>query len=302
MKILIGSYNKNIYEIDFDKNEELLTTKKILIEANKPSYLIKYDNLSYIYMKDDLQYIKIGEQDVLLNEGACHLSYDNKNGSIYTSFYGAGILKVLNKNENNNWEVTQTLKYQENSHIHYAEYIDTIDLVGVCDLGDNKFFLYENIDGKLNLKHTYTFTENFGPRHFVFKDNLIYIMNELKPSVTVLKFEDNKLKLVQNVELIAGAGSAIRMTKDQKYLYVAVREANLIYGFNIKENGLIDVMQKVHTRGNHPRDFNLIFNDEYLLVGNMHTNNLTLLKVINGKLYLIQENYKVDAPASINYK
>lgn len=302
MKILIGSYNNNIYEIDFDKEAELLKEKKTLIATTKPSYLINYDNLSYIYMKDKLGYIKIGSEDVLLNDGASHLSYDYKNNSIYTSFYGAGLLRVLNKNHNNMWEVSQTIKFQKHSHIHYAEYIDTIDLVGVCDLGDNKFFLYENLNGNLSLKATFAFDKNVGPRHFVYKDNLIYIISELIPSVSVLKYENNNLTLVQDVELVDGAGSAIRMTKDKKYLYAAVRVANYIYGFNIKENGLLTVMQKVQTRGDHPRDFNLIFNDEYLLVGNMHTNNLSLFKIVNGKLYLIQENYDIDAPASIIYK
>lgn len=303
MKILVGSYDSNIYEVKIDLEEEKFVSKEIIKDVKKASYLIPYNDLSYIFMKDDLQYIKIGNQEVLLNEGACHLSYDNKNKSIYTSFYGAGLLKVLNKKDDL-WKVTSEIKFKDNSHIHYADYIETIDLVGVCDLGDNKIFLYENLDGDLNLKTFYEFKENKGPRHFAKHKTLpiIYVINELMPSISVFEYKDNKLNLIEEHQLIDGAGSAIRITNDNKYLYGAVRFSNYIFSFSINEDGTLNLIQKVQTYGDHPRDFNLINNDKHLVVANMNSDTLVLYKILDGKLYLKDKDFKLKKGASIMSK
>lgn len=298
MKVLIGSYKENIYEVKIDNNTDKFTSSEIVINTVKPSYLMDYNKLSYLYSKDNVQYIKIGESDLLLEHPAAHISYDSKNDVIYTSFYHDGLLKVLGKT-NNEWKIRETITYENYSHIHYAQYIDDIGLIGVCDLGDDKLFLYENKDNKLNLVTTYEFEKGVGPRHFTANGNLIYVINELKPSVTTLKYEDGKLLLVDTIELTDGAGSAIRITEDKKYLYAAVRFSNYVFAFEIKENGLLNLIQKVHTKGDHPRDFNLIFNDKYLLVANMNSNNLTLFKLNNGRLYLTDHNYSFNAGASI---
>lgn len=300
MGILIGSYNKNIYEVKIDKENDKIVSSKPVIEAIKPSYLVDYNTLSYLHSKDNLQYVKIDDKDILLTEGAAHLSYDSKNNNFYTSHYHDGLLKVIGR-KNGYWEVSQSIKFSDHSHIHFAKYIESIDLVGVCDLGDDKVFLYENIDGNLKLKTFYKFEDGVGPRHFIENKelNIIYVINELKPSVSILKYENEELVLLDHIELIEGAGSAIRITKDNKFLYAAVRFTNYIFGFKIKENGLLDIIQKVHTKGDHPRDFNLVLNDNYLLVANMKSNNLTLFKVVNGRLYLTHENYEFDAGASV---
>lgn len=305
MSILVGSYKKNIYEVKIDQENDKFISKEIISEEEKPSYLINYKNLSYIYMEGLKQFAKIGDESVLLSDefGACHISYDDKNKNIYTSFYGAGILKVLS-NINGSFKVTDTIKYKENSHIHFALYIDTINLVGVCDLGDNKFYLYENNDQKLNLKTYYEFNNNEGPRHFIYHKTkpIIYVLNEHKPSVTILEYNDGKISLVEDVKLIDGAGSAIRMSKDNKYLYAGVRFTNYIFVFEILSDGKLKLIQKVSTKGDHPRDFDLVLDDKYLVVANMNSDNLVLFKIKNGKLYLKDKDFHLEKGASVMTK
>lgn len=300
MKILVGSYNKNIYEVSIE-NEKFKETK-IFKNIEKPSYLISDLNLSYIYSIDKIQYAHIENNDVLLNEGACHISYDKVNNLAYISFYGAGLLKVLAKKDK--WQVSETFKYTSNSKIHYAEYIDTINLVGVVDLGENNLMLYEVIDGKLTLKTSYIFQENVGPRHFTFHKTLpiIYLISELIPKIFVFKYENGSLILLEEHFLIDGYGSAIRLTKDNKFLYGAVRKSNYLFSFNVHENGFISLTQKISTEGDHPRDFNLIDCDKYLVVANMHSNDLSLFKIVNGTLYLKDSKYNLDGGASIIHK
>lgn len=301
MKILVGSYKENIYEIKIDEKLDKIIEVKELIKTLKPSYLMNFNGLSYIY-SDNLkkQYIKIGDASLLLDESACHLSYDFVNKLIYVSFYHDGLLKVLKK-INNTYEIIETISYEKHSHIHFASYIETINLVGVCDLGDDKFLLYDSSKGKLELKASYKFHTHLGPRHFISHKTLpiIYVLNELTPSISTFEYKDNELVLIDTINLIEGAGSAIRISNDGNFLFAGVRFSNYIYSFEIQKNGLLRIMQKVHTMGDHPRDFDLILNDKYLLVPNMNTNNLTLYKHNNGILTLVDYNVYLNSGASV---
>lgn len=297
MKFLVGSYKENIYEVLIDKENDKFVSKNIIYNVIKPSYLMAYNNLSFLHTKNNQQYLRVGDQDILLNEFACHISYDNKNNLIYTSHYHDGLLKII---DSNNLKIINTIKYEPHSHIHYAEFIDTINLLGVCDLGDDKFYLYDVVDHNINLKTYYQFENKTGPRHFVYHHSLpiIYVINELNASVTILKYENNKLIKLDEISLIDGAGSAIRKTSDNKFLYVGIRNSNYIFGFEILKNGLLRLIQKVHTLGSHPRDFNII-NNKYLVVANMHSNNLTLFTINNGRLKLADANFELSHGACI---
>src|SRR5690554_7710104 len=159
MKVLIGSYKENIYEVEIDNKKDKIVSNNKIIDAVKPSYIMEFNNLSYLYLKDNVQYIKIGDEDLLLTHPAAHISHDNANNVIYVSFYHDGLLKVLSK-KNNKWEISETLQYKDNSHIHYAFFIEDINLLGVCDLGDDKFFLYEYSNEHLNLVANYRSEEH----------------------------------------------------------------------------------------------------------------------------------------------
>lgn len=300
MKILIGSYNKGIYEVIIDNKTNRFIDKKMINDYSKTSYLMADLDLSFIYSKDDLGYIKIGTQDLLLNEGPTHLSYDQKNNSIYTSFYGAGLLKVLR--EKDGWFIDQEIKYEQGSNIHYASFIETVNQVGVVDLKYNKIFFYEN-NNKLELKQTLTFDKDYGPRHFIAHPTLpiIYVLSELIPTIHVLIYEDGSFKEKAQFELEKGAGSAIRISNDGLNLFAAVRFSNLLYHFNLDTNGNLTFNQVYSTYGDHPRDFDLINNDKHLVVLNMYSNNLTLFELKDNKLILRDKDFELDQGASIIY-
>lgn len=299
MKINIGSYKQGIFELSIFENQ--LTPYTQINSVIKASYLMDFENtISYLYSKDNLQYIKLGDQDLLLKEGASHIYYDKNNNLIYVSFYGSGQLKVLAQ-KNKNWFISQTFEYGDKSHVHFAKYIESINMVGVCDLGLNEVKLFNIINNELVYNSTYKFLNNEGPRHFIDHPNepILYILNELKPSISILEYKDDALVLIQTIKLADGAGSAIRMSKCGKYLFAAVRESNIIYSFEILENGEIKELCQVPSYGDHPRDFNLVLNDEYLLVANMNSDNLTLFKNENGILTLVEKNYYLNAGSSI---
>lgn len=302
MKILVGSYKTGIYEVTIDENKKKFHEKRLFNNLDKASYLINDLDLSYIYSKDNFGYVKVGNDDVLLTESATHLSYDNINEAVYVSFYGAGLLKVLRKNSI--WKVDETISYPEGSHIHYASYIPSVNLLGVVDLGHNKVYFYENKE-KLTLKNIVEFDQNFGPRHFINHPSLpiIYLLSELVPTIHVLMYKDDTWVEIDRIQLEKGAGSAIRVTNDGKHLFAAVRFSNLLYHFNIKDDGNLVFNNVYKTLGDHPRDFNLISDDKYLVIANMHSDNLTLFELVDNKLVLRDSDYFLNHGASIiHYK
>lgn len=304
MKLLVGSYQENIYEITINQKKHSFETSILFNDVSKPSYLIPYkDSIAFIHMKDDIQYIRIGEQDVSLgNDTSCHLSYDNKNELIYSSHYQTGSLFVLHQNKNK-WEVLERLTYQDHSHIHFAQFIPTIDLLGVCDLGDDMFYLYAVIEKKLVLKTSFKFEPKTGPRHFVYHNTLpiIYVICEHSGEVITLEYNDFELNEVQRVQLPKGSSAAIRISKDNLYLYASDRLSNTISSFEIIEDGLLMPLQTIETFGDHPRDFNLSLDERYLVVANMNSDELSLYErdLESGSLILLEKGFSVNKGSSV---
>lgn len=300
MKFLIGSYQENIFEITIDKKNGKFLESKVLKEVHKPSYLTnEYKDLSYIHTIDNNQYVRIGNHDINLgNDFSCHISFDQVNNLFYSSHYHTGSLFVLNKDS-----LIKRYSYTDHSKIHYAMFIPTLNLLGVCDLGDNKFFLYNVLNDELVLNTSYTFEENTGPRHFVFHKSLplIYVIMEHSAEIITLSYEDNSLKAIQSVLLPSGMASAIRISKNSKFVYAADRKSNTISSYEIMDDGFLIPLQVISTNGNHPRDFNLSLDERFLVAANMHSNTLTLYErdLESGSLILLDDNFTINAPAVV---
>lgn len=304
MKFLVGSYSQNIYEVTINEKTNSFSNSIIISDALKPSYLTSYqDSLAFIYMKDDLQFVKIKDEDVTLsNDTSCHLSFDQKNNLIYSSHYHSGSLFILHQNKQK-WEVLDKYTYKENSHIHYANFIPTIDLLGVCDLGDDVFYLYEVINKKLVLKTSFSFKQKTGPRHFVYHQSLpiIYIVCEHSGEVITLEYDGSTLNEIQSVQLSKGSSAAIRITKASTHLYASDRLSNTISSFEIIEDGLLIPLQTISTFGDHPRDFNLSLDERFLVVANMNSNELSLYErdLESGSLILLEKGFSLSKGASV---
>lgn len=305
MKFLVGSYDQNIYEVTINEKTKTFKESSIVNDAFKPSYIIPFkDSLAYIHMKDNNQYLKIKEEDISLgNDTSCHLSYDQKNELIYSSHYQSGSLFVLSKSKKDEWSLLNKYTYQENSHIHYANFIPTIDLLGVCDLGDNTFYLYTVKNKKLALQTSFKFEPKTGPRHFVYHKSLplIYIVCEHSGEVITLEYNDLKLTVIQSVSLLKGASAAIRITKNSTHLYASDRLSNTISSFEIIEDGLLIPLQTISTFGDHPRDFNLSNDERYLVVANMNSSDLSLYErdLESGSLILLDKGYPLTKGSTV---
>jgi 6-phosphogluconolactonase len=190
-----------------------------------------------------------------------------KNGDIIEQRYGKGTHPTR----------------QTEPHTHFVD--KTPDgCLAVCDLGTDTLAFY---DKELKLISESKVPSGYGIRHLVFsKDgNYIYAVNELVPSVSVFLYKKGKAEFINTVEIDCKSekanGAAIRLSNDGKFLYVSLREENVICVFSVNDAN-ISLLQTIDCGGDSPRNFDLI--DDKIIICNEKSSNAIVYNLQNGLL------------------
>lgn len=209
---------------------------------------------------------------------ACHLCVDNSDVFI-VNYLSGNIVKngeVITQRKGKSVHATR----QTEPHTHFVD--KTPDgYLAVCDLGTDALAFY---DKNLQLISETKVPNGYGIRHLTFaKDGrYIYAVNELVPSISIFSYKGGKAELTNTVKIDCknekANGAAIRLSKDGKYLYISLREENVICVYEINDENLT-LIQTMDCGGDSPRDFN-IFGD-YLFCANERSNSITLFRLDN---------------------
>lgn len=194
----------------------------------------------------------------------------------------------------------------------------------VPDLGsDYLFYLSVDEHGNLTEKQRVEFTAGDGPRHAISHSHgTIFVVNELSVTVTTLRDINDTLTIIDrrnvlNIGLLENAtAAAIRLSNDQRYLYISVRpdsrevkKQGIIVAFEIGVDGMI--IRKIgewSSRGVHPRDFYIVDNvrvngecRSYVVVANRDSDNLTFIRrwELSGILGQVEFSLPIKAPSSV---
>jgi 6-phosphogluconolactonase len=181
---------------------------------------------------------------------------------------------------------------QRSPHPHQA--LITPDLQSVCvtDLGTDEIYIY---DRHLVLRSKVNAIPGSGPRHMSFSARgYLYCVNELSATIDIYDYQAGQLTLCGSVNTsqIATATctpSAIRISADQRFLFVANRGVDTISSFSIYDKSLVFI-EEISCGGKNPRDFNLTNNGELLLCANESSGNIAVFKLQNGRMSLIQNH------------
>ncbi len=216
---------------------------------------------------------------------------------IYTANYHTGIVTHL-KNENGKLKYINSIQIQDGAGCHQVLVWNDCILVP-CLFLDRVIIL----DRSLKKVSSIHFNANTGPRHGVFtKDKeYLYLVSELSNELFVIHTGDWKIEsqisVFMNQEKHLRDTAAIRLSEDEKYLYVSTRTKDVISTIELEDHKPF-VIQTTSCGGKHPRDFILI--DHYLLCGNRNSNEVVSFKINeDGTLGKITDRIEVPEVVSL---
>lgn len=329
---------EGIYIFKFDSDQGTASYIGNLKTEN-PSYLVVSNNQEYVYavnqnsspIPSEVSSFKFDNKTGLLNflnkqniesDGPCYITVNNKNNWLFTANYSAGNISVLPILEDGSiGSLRQTIQHkgssiiknrQSEAHAHTCVLDEQEKHLWVTDLGTDKIHYYpfnpqQNqpliID---STKHIQSTLGN-GPRHLVQNKNNLYVINELSGTIDYFKISKNKHQLMQTISTDTtnnlDKGSAdIHISKDGKFLYATNRgNYNSIATYSIHKNGTLTLKQVISTYGKTPRNFIIDPTDNFLLVANQNSNNISIFKrdKSSGILTYTNQEIKVNTPVCL---
>lgn len=336
----IGTYtkgnSKGIYSFQLDPNEKKIINVKVAAELENPTYLTITDDQQFLYsvVKDGesggiaafriLQGIQLQELNRSLETGAspCHV-YSGPNQSILTANYHKGTVTYYKSQENGS--ITEPLSVgkhegsgpdprQEKAHTHYSGFTPDNKYIVVSELGIDQIITYQIVNDQLVEIHRLATKAGSGPRHLTFhpKRHYAYVMTEFSSEVIVLKYnpEDGSFEQKQVISTLPESfhennqGSAIHISSDGKFVYVANRGHDSIAVFEVNQETFeLSMIEHFSSEGNWPRDFMLDPSEKFLVVANQNSSNLVLYSrdTTTGKLSLLQKDVAVPDPVCVKF-
>lgn len=317
--LLVGSYSEyGICKLSFDNG---ILTKVFSDNTFKDcSYLYKYnDNIFNVVEGSDFDNSFISSRNLDLSVinsinnfgiSPCYICLDKNRNLLYIANYMSGSFCVFSLNTNGSLnKLIFSKTFTTHSHIHCVKLSCYENFLFITDLGDNKLFAYRIIfDGEhfdLELVSEYNFPEDTQPRHFVIKDNDIFLVTENSCELYHLTFSDNTcIKLLEKISLLPDnipnspdyTGCAIKFNKDKSLLYISVRGLDNVCVFSFTQ--ALKLKQTISCYGSCPRD--LLVLDRYLLCANQMSNSISIFDINKNTGELMLNNiFNIEHPACI---
>jgi len=255
--------------------------------------------------------------------GPCHVYCSEKGTYLFTANYSSGNIAAFPLGKDGSIQEASSVvqssgtgpveNRQEGPHTHYV----SLDLPGNFllspDLGSDKVLIYsfDHDNGELTPNPDQPFLNlepGSGPRHLAFHPtrDLVFVVNELNPSVTSCRYDEVKGTLTRLHSVSTERGNlkgikysaAIRVHPGGKYVYASTRgENSTLTAFEIEKYGTIFRVQVVEDVPGWPRDFNIDPSGNVLLVAGERSDEIELFRIDQETGKLSKSNLKLDLPA-----
>ena len=221
----------------------------------------------------------------------CHLTLDNAERFLYAANYMSGSLSVFPVENGRLLPRIQLIEHeghgpnekrQERAHVHFVAFHPEDGRLYAVDLGIDAVMIYraDPETGLLTLDERVDVPAGLGPRHLIFKDDMMYVAHELGGAVSAFRRAESGWKLEQTLSTLPedwqgeNTVAAIRIFSDK--LYVSNRGHNSIAEYRLLENGLLERARIFTVFGDFPRDF-VVLDDGRILVANQESGDVRLL-------------------------
>lgn len=294
----IGTYDsensRGIYHFTFDTESGRLTEPELFYEAC---------NAKWVCTDGHTMVFPIEKQGCA---GACFLTLEDgavihaaeileetqtpcfilmNGGSIYTANYHEGNVMVY-RVEGGRPVLLKRIENGENAGCHQILLHEGY-LIVPC-LEQNRIRLFDTADDFAPAGEI-TFPIGSGPRHGIFNRShtMFYVVGERSNELYIFLVHGKEFRLIQSISVLpeswdgknkgaAGAeilsetvaAAAVRLSADERFLYISVRGTNSLCVLNVSRNQAAVVIQHSPCGGDHPRDFVLSGDERFLVVAN----------------------------------
>jgi len=341
--LFVGTYtngnSKGIHVYSFDQQTGEISERSVMEPVSNPSFLALSDDGNYLFATNEnggdqpgeissFSYDKTAGKLSVINKvpsSGDHPCYISAVGSyIIAGNYTGGNLTVNPVVDGKLQPAIQVLQHegksinesrQEKAHVHATILSPDGKYLFVPDLGMDEVWIYPfdknaakpvNESAPVRIK----VAAGSGPRHIAFGANgkFVYLVQELSGTVSVFRFSDGKMQLLQSLSshpsnYLGELGSAdIHISPDGKFLYASNRgNSNTIAIFKIEATGKLKLKDIVPTKGVKPRNFAIDPSGNFLLVANQDSDNIIVFKrnPSNGLLSYSGIQQKVGNPVCL---
>jgi len=252
--------------------------------------------------------------------GPCHVDVSPDGKFVAIATYGGGTTSLYPVGKDGRLEKPTSVIANEGSgpnkarqsepHAHSIKFSPFDNSIFSADLGTDQLNIYQLLGGKLKkLEQSFVKLEGgAGPRHFEFHPNgkVIYVINELNSTVSVVKKQEKKWGVFQNISTLPKDFNGdsycadIHISKDGKYLYGSNRGHNSIAVFEVDNKGYsLKRLGTVSVEGDWPRNFGLTPDGKWMLVANQKSNDITVFRINSETGVPEFAGKKIDLPAPV---
>jgi 6-phosphogluconolactonase len=337
--LIVGTYTRRgsegIYHLEFDGATGALSLQGLLVPLRNPSFQALHPTQPWLYSvceENDAGAVAAvalapGGARVLNHQGtsapgSCHVAVDPTGRCVVSASYSSGSVVVHPLAADGALlpaaELIQhagrgpVADRQEGPHAHSVNFDPSGRFVIAADLGTDRLMVYalDAAAGKLALHQEVVVAPGAGPRHFTFHPSgkWAYLINELDNTLITYRWEGEQLTELQTVPALPADFTGVSYCADVhlhptgRFLYGTNRgDDSLVVCAVDPDTGLLEVLDHVPTGGEHPRNFAVTADGEWLLCANQDSDNIVVFRLADGgaRLERVGEPFSLPAPVCL---
>lgn len=315
----IGTYasedSRGVYHFRWNEQTGEMTEPELFYEAPNAKWVSFYgDMMAFPIEKEEragtcFLEIKNGiitQEHVILEEKQTPCYILQEGDFIYTANYHEGTV-IVYRVEGGKPAIIKRIENGEKAGCHQI-LLHGPDLLVPC-LIQNKIRFFDRDHG-YEPSGELEFPEGTGPRHGIFnrEHTRFYVVSEWSNELFVYEVLGREFQLQETVSVLPeedqgqtrdAASAAIRLTKDEKFLYISVREMDLLTVLDVSGEH-VKAVQHVSCRGVHPRDMILSGNENYVLAVNRFEGGIVSIQRDEKSGRLGEIKHQVNMPQGVS--
>ncbi|MBU0611777.1 MAG: lactonase family protein [Armatimonadetes bacterium] len=337
--LTVGTYSRRgsegIYGVEFNQTTGELRLVGLLVPLRNPSFQALHPGGKRLYSVCEEAAAgavasvnlmggvgEIVNTEATIGRGPCHVAVDPTGQYVVSACYGSGAVVVHPVARDGSLMPASDLQQhagtgpdtgrQEGPHAHSVNFDPSGRFVIAADLGTDRLMVYALCpqDGQLTLHQEVVVAPGSGPRHFTFHPNSrwAYLITELANTVVAYRWDGEQLTELQTLATLPADFSGtsycadIHIHPNGRFLYGTNRGHDSLAIFAVDPaTGLLEAVGHVPTGGEHPRNFALSPDGNWLLCANQDSDNIVVFRIMDdgARLERVSEFTAIAAPVCL---